>query len=149
MKHPQNLRWPVLTALALSATLAACGRQQDDELAAPRMDGPVAESNRGAKDADPREARQATVDSQMSAQQAAETTARVSSDMAITAKVNAALVADDELKAMQINVNTHDGQVTLTGKAPDPNARERATMLASNVDGVKIVNNQLVVTSAS
>jgi hyperosmotically inducible protein len=65
--------------------------------------------------------------------------------MAITAKVNAALAVDDKLKATQINVDTRDGQVTLTGQAPDANSRERATTLASAVDGVKQVNNQLVV----
>jgi len=65
--------------------------------------------------------------------------------MAITAKVNAALAVDDKLKATQINVDTREGQVTLTGQAPDAQSRERATTLVSAVDGVKNVNNQLVV----
>jgi hyperosmotically inducible protein len=65
--------------------------------------------------------------------------------MAITAKVNAALAVDDKLKATQINVDTREGQVTLTGQAPDAQSRERATTLVSAVDGVKQVNNQLVV----
>jgi len=145
MKQPHTLRWPVLTALALSALLSACGKQRDDELAAnQRLDGAAADLKQAANDVR-RDAQQSNVDAQVAANQAAETTARVSSDMAITAKVNAALVADDQLKATQINVDTRDGSVTLSGKAPDANARERATMLASSVNGVKQVNNQLVI----
>jgi len=140
-----TLRWPVLSALALSSLLAACGRQRDDELAAnQRLDDATNEVRQAAQDVR-RDAQQANVDAQVAANQAAETTARVSADMAITAKVNAALVGDDQLKASQINVDTRDGSVTLSGKAPDANARERATTLASNITGVKQVNNRLVV----
>jgi len=146
MKQPHTLRWPVLTALALSALLGACSRQRDDELAAnQRLDGAAADLKQAADDVR-RDAQQSNVDAQVAANQAAETTARVSADMAITAKVNAALVSDDQLKATQINVDTRDGSVTLSGKAPDANARERATMLASAINGVKQVNNQLVIT---
>ncbi|HEY9105407.1 MAG TPA: BON domain-containing protein [Roseateles sp.] len=118
----------LLAALAAAAALTACGRQQDDELAtAPRKDN------------------SAVADAEMSASHAADRTAQLTGDMAITAKVNAALVADDQLKATMINVDTRAGQVTLTGEAPDAKARERATTLASAVDGVKQVSNQLAI----
>lgn len=123
MKHPTAL----LAALAAAAALTACGKQADEDLnAGQRTDGAVSEA-RDTADGTRREARQAT------------------GDMTITAKVNAALVADDQLKSTQINIDTRDGQVTLTGQAPDAQSRERATTLASAVDGVKQVNNQLVV----
>lgn len=132
-------RLPLLGALALAAALTACGRQHDDSLgAAQRTDDSAAAARR--------EGSEVMGDARMSARDAADTTARVSTDMSITAKVNAALVADDKLKATQINVDTRDGQVTLSGEAPDAQSRERATTLAQAVDGVKQVNNQLVVT---
>jgi len=116
----------LLAALAAAAALTACGRAQDDELAAaPRQDNST------------------VADAEMSASQAADKTAQLTGDMTITAKVSAALVADDQLKATQINVDTRAGQVTLTGEAPDAKSRERATTLAAAVDGVKQVNNQL------
>jgi hyperosmotically inducible protein len=139
MKQPQStLRWPVLTALVLTAALGACSRHQDDDLTAgQRLDGAIADAKETARETQA-DAKQAVSEAETSA-------ARASTDMAITAKVNAALAVDDKLKATQINVDTRDGQVTLTGQAPDANSRERATTLASAVDGVKQVNNQLVV----
>jgi len=132
-------RLPLLGALAIAAALTACSRQQDDELSAgQRVDNATAEAKR--------DSRELMADARMSAHEAADKTAQVTSDMGITAKVNAALVADDQLKATQINVDTRDGQVTLSGQAPDAKSRERATTLAQAVDGVKQVNNQLVVT---
>ncbi len=126
-------RVPMLAALAVAAALTACSKHDDERTAGQKLDGAIAE------------AKQAMNDAEMSAKRAADTTAQVSSDVTITAKVNAALVADDKLKATQINVDTREGQVTLTGQAPDAQSRERATTLASAVDGVKQVNNQLVV----
>lgn len=125
---PQHLtRLPLFAAVAAAFALSACSKAPEEDMTAgQRVDETIA-------------------DAQMSASQAAATTAQVSTDMGITAKVNAALVADDQLKATQINVDTRDGQVTLSGKAPDALSRERATTLAAAVDGVKLVNNQLVV----
>jgi len=139
MKQPHStLRWPVLTALVLTAALGACSRHQDDDLTAgQRLDGAIADAKQTA--------RETTADAKQAVSEAETSAARASSDMAITAKVNAALAVDDKLKATQINVDTRDGQVTLTGQAPDATSRERATTLASAVDGVKQVNNQLVV----
>lgn len=66
-------------------------------------------------------------------------------DAVITTKVNAALTADDQLKAMRIDVDTEAGRVTLSGTAPDPTSRDRATLLAQAVDGVVAVENKLTV----
>lgn len=121
-----------LSALAVFTALtglSGCSRQADDEL-----------------DTRPRDA---AVVADTPTAPASQAQARAASDMGITAKVNAALVADDQLKATQINVDTRDGQVTLSGQAPDTASRERATTLAAAVDGVKQVNNQLVVSRSS
>lgn len=125
MNHSAT-RLTLLAVLSASA-LTACGKRGDDDVAAgQRPDSAVTRSADAAASA-VGNASQATT------------------DMAITAKVNAALAVDDKLKATQINVDTREGQVTLTGAAPDAQSRERATTLASAVDGVKQVNNQLVV----
>jgi hyperosmotically inducible periplasmic protein len=66
-------------------------------------------------------------------------------DTTITAAVRAQLMSDDMLRNMDISVTTERGQVTLEGNAPSADARERATNLASSVDGVNNVNNRLMV----
>lgn len=66
-------------------------------------------------------------------------------DAGITASVKTALAADPALSALQINVDTHDGVVTLSGPAPDEKARDRAAVLAAAPDGVHQVDNRLVV----
>ena len=66
-------------------------------------------------------------------------------DAAITVAVNAALAKDQQLNVLRINVQTVDGHVVLDGSAPDAAARQRATQLARNVDGVKSVDNRLAV----
>lgn len=64
-------------------------------------------------------------------------------DAAITASVNAELARDPGLSSLAIDVDTNGGQVVLKGRAPDADARERATQLASAVRGVTAVDNRL------
>lgn len=66
-------------------------------------------------------------------------------DAAITTALKGKYVLDDELKAHDINVDTVNGVVTLTGAAPSQPAIDRATSIAKTVDGVKDVQNQLTV----
>ena len=68
------------------------------------------------------------------------------SDAGITAAVKTALAADPALSALRIEVDTRDGVVTLAGPAPDEKARERAGVLAGAPEGVRSVDNRLVVT---
>lgn len=68
-------------------------------------------------------------------------------DAAITARVNASLIADDQLKASKIDVDTLSGEVTLRGEAPNAQAKDRAADLAMSVEGVKDVDNELTVSS--
>jgi hyperosmotically inducible protein len=70
-------------------------------------------------------------------------------DSMITTKVKAAIVAEPTLSAMPIKVKTNDGVVTLSGTIDTPDKAERAKQLAQTVDGVKTVNNELVVKSPS
>lgn len=137
-------RISLLSAVALAAALTACSKQEEDLTAGQRLDGAVADAKQAAAETR-QDAKEAMASAEASANKAAADASQATNDVGITAKVNAALVADDKLKATQINVDTREGMVTLTGKAPDAQSRERATTLASAVDGVKHVNNQLVV----
>jgi osmotically-inducible protein OsmY len=70
-------------------------------------------------------------------------------DSMITTKVKAAIVAEPALSAMDIKVKTSDGVVTLSGTIDTPDKAERAKQLAQTVDGVKTINNELIVKSSS
>ena len=68
-------------------------------------------------------------------------------DAAITTKVKAAVLAEPGLKSMDINVDTKDGVVVLTGTVNKPEDAMRAEQLAQSVDSVKSVQNHLTVRS--
>jgi hyperosmotically inducible protein len=66
-------------------------------------------------------------------------------DSAITTKVKAKLLEDQRLKGFGIDVDTHQGEVTLTGGVDTAESKSRASQLARSVDGVKRINNMLKV----
>jgi hyperosmotically inducible periplasmic protein len=66
-------------------------------------------------------------------------------DAGVTARVNAALVSDKPSNFTRIDVDTTNGVVALNGTVETPEQRARAEQLASRVDGVKRVINNLQV----
>ena len=64
-------------------------------------------------------------------------------DQRIAADVKSSLAGDVDLGSMKIDVHSKDGAVTLVGRAPDPDSRDRAGQLARGVQGVKSVDNLL------
>lgn len=69
-------------------------------------------------------------------------------DAALTAKVKAAIAADPGLgEALEIDVDTQDGVVTLTGSVHSPEEIERAALAARGVAGVRMVTNRLTLNS--
>ena len=76
---------------------------------------------------------------------AADKTATVAEDAAITAKVKAAILAEPGLKTLQINVDTKDATVTLTGNVDSDMLRDRAKQIAMSTEGVKNVVDNLSV----
>ena len=64
-------------------------------------------------------------------------------DGVITTKVKTALAGDPRTKAHQINVETRDGAVQLSGFVDTSEAKSTAEELARAVDHVKSVNNEL------
>jgi hyperosmotically inducible protein len=68
-------------------------------------------------------------------------------DAAITAAVKAAILAEPGLKVLKIDVHTRDGTVTLTGATESQERVERATQVASSVEGVKLVDNRIAIST--
>jgi osmotically-inducible protein OsmY len=66
-------------------------------------------------------------------------------DTVITGKVKAALIADADLKAREINVETFKGTVQLSGFVADPADIDKAVKVARDVHGVKAVKNDMIV----
>jgi hyperosmotically inducible periplasmic protein len=75
----------------------------------------------------------------------AETTGKVLEDAAVTAKVKSALIAEPNLKARSIDVDTTGGVVTLKGTTENAEQKQRAEQVAASVEGVRSVRNELVV----
>ncbi len=66
-------------------------------------------------------------------------------DTTITSKVKSELLLDDRVKGLAINVDTFQGNVTLTGGVKSQEQKDVAGRIASQVNGVKKVNNLLTV----
>jgi osmotically-inducible protein OsmY len=160
---------PATLALLGAVALSGCdrhdertaGQQLDSAVASASsaMDNAAADARQGAADLkadtqvamnDAREASANTADqASAKATEMGQKIEATVADATITTKVNAALAADDQLKATKINVDTKAGQVTLTGVAPDAQSLARASELAQAVDGVTNVVNRLTVDKTS
>ena len=63
-------------------------------------------------------------------------------DATITAKVKAKFAADSIVKALKVHVTTENGVVTLTGNVSDQKAADKIEKLASSIQEVQdVVNN--------
>jgi hyperosmotically inducible protein len=71
------------------------------------------------------------------------------SDPGITTAVKTKLTADDVVKAYQVDVDTREGVVTLTGSVDSSIAKTRAVELARATDGVKDIVDNIVVEERS
>lgn len=70
-------------------------------------------------------------------------------DAGITTDVKTKLAADDTVKAYQIDVDTQDKIVTLSGNVDTIAAREQAVLVARQADGVRDVVDNLRVADAA
>jgi osmotically-inducible protein OsmY len=70
-------------------------------------------------------------------------------NLALAARVIAALRRDPAVGKLGIDVVSADGAVTLFGTAPTAGDRERAAQVAAGVDGVRSVLNNLVIVAGS
>jgi osmotically-inducible protein OsmY len=72
-----------------------------------------------------------------------ESTGEFFDDTALTTKVKAALLADTEVSALRVNVETFKGVVQLSGFAKTYAEAHKAEQLARDVKGVKSVRNDI------
>ena len=71
------------------------------------------------------------------------TAGTIAKDAGITASVKSKLIRDKQIKALDIDVDTHSGIVTLNGHVPDEATQERAIKIAKGVEGVQSVESRL------
>lgn len=69
-------------------------------------------------------------------------------DGTLTAKIKAKMALDDTVKALDLNVDTTNGVVTVSGKVRSAAERERALALARETDGVRQVVDKTTMESA-
>lgn len=156
MNHPSNKGGPGLmlaAVLVLPALLAGCGDRDDGRTVGQRIDsalGRAGQAARGVREGGheaAQDARTAVMGAGREAREAASAAGAKIDDAAITSKVKSGLAADKDLSALSINVDTHEGVVTLRGTAPTVAARSRAGEIARHVKDVRAVENQLQVKS--
>jgi hyperosmotically inducible periplasmic protein len=81
----------------------------------------------------------------LSATAAESSAGRVLDDTAITTKVKAALASDANVSALKVHVKTYNGTVQLNGHVGSVDEKAAAETVASKVEGVKDVKNNLEV----
>jgi hyperosmotically inducible periplasmic protein len=141
--------------MAVLATLSGCGRVDTARTPQAALARP-ATAQRAAADALPGgpapaapaaagvQEKQAAVDGNVHSLGAAGGTSVLDPDVLISERVKAALASSPEVApTAQVDVSSRDGAVTLRGRVPDPQARERATEIARSIPNVKDVDNQL------
>lgn len=142
----QRLRQSIAVAAGIAAIsmLSACNKVDDSRTAGQKLDSAVVTvQKKGAELSE--DVRKAGQEAAKAAGDATASVADKAKDAAITTAVNAKLVADPSLSALKIDVDTFNGHVTLRGTAVDKIARDRASELASEVDGVVAVDNRLTI----
>lgn len=86
-----------------------------------------------------------TVQNNMSLQGAATTAGMKLDDSVVTTKVKTALLGDDQVKSRDIAVVTLKGEVQLSGFVDSQKQIDRAVVVATGVEGVTRVNNEMSV----
>ena len=136
----------ILATSAAAFALVACGQTEDTTTVGQKLDGAIAQTEQAAVNTQ-QDLQSAATDLQREGEKAVVAATDSATDLAITAKVKAALAADDELSAVGINVDTEGTVVSLQGPAPSQAAADRATVLVKAVDGVTDVKNMLTIAS--
>ena len=78
-----------------------------------------------------------------------ETGGQYADDTVITSKVKEAFLADPKVKTMEVNVETMQGVVQLSGFVDSSAMEHRAVRLAQGISGVKSVQDNMTVRSPS
>ena len=151
----------ILAVTALALGLAACG-PNDGQTAGQKLDNSIERTEQAAEQArvDAERAvenagqavsnaadatRDAASTAAIATQDAASDAMQAAGEAGITARVKTGLIAEAEISALKIDVDTMGTEVRLTGEVPSESAKERAGAIAQAVQGVTSVKNELVV----
>jgi hyperosmotically inducible periplasmic protein len=80
--------------------------------------------------------------------QAARVAEEAISDGSLTAKIKAKMALDDTVKALDLNIDTTDRVVTVSGRVRNKAEHERALALARETNGVKNVVDKMTIAGA-
>jgi hyperosmotically inducible protein len=138
-----------LAAVAIAATfLTGCDRAAEDRAADAAQEA-VRQTNRAlnkageiARDGS-QEAMQAARKAGEVAKEGAAEAGRMLGDGGLTARVKTALLADESVKAANIDVDSNSGVVTLSGRLSSQAEVDRAVEIVRGIDGVTQVENRL------
>src|SRR5258708_7480559 len=150
---PAVLFGVVLSVPALPHNNAPAGASYKNAPQSPNASPPASEG----KNAPPgqqmraagREMKGAGSDTAAAAKDTYHGTERAVKDTTITAEVKTALKRDPQVGSAEIHVKTAGGIVTLKGKVPSPDMAAHAAQVAEQSNGVKSVDNQLMVANSA
>lgn len=77
-----------------------------------------------------------------------QSTGEYADDAALTARVKAALLDDEQVKGTEFNVDVYQGKVTLSGVTDSASQAKRAEQIAKQTPGVKAVESAIRVSQA-
>jgi osmotically-inducible protein OsmY len=120
-----------LIASAAALTLLAACDKRDDQTVGQAIDQSVASAEKKADE------------SGQAIQRGGEKVADAAADASLTAKVKTALLSTPDVGGLKIDVDTKSGVVTLKGDVKSADEKSRAERVASAVEGVQSVVNDL------
>lgn len=128
---------PIAMLMAFTmVALSACSQQEQQE---------SREQARSTVEKATEATKEAASDAADYARDVAERTGDYLSDSAVTARIKAALFQADQVSAGDINVETINGHVVLSGVVATDAEADLAVQLAKGVEGVKSVENDIEV----
>jgi len=144
----------VAIAGALSLLIAGCGKNPEEQAAQPATTSQAPTTPESATTTEASGAAQpastaraadqtSTAEAEDTAKPATTSVGTTIDDSVITAKVKAALLADPDIKSFDIAVETHKGEVQLSGFVDNQKQIDQAIEIAKNVDGVTNVGNAM------
>lgn len=140
--------WSVFALIVAITTALAVSSRYETRTLGERLDSTVSQVESVGQQAQTAVAEVAASAATVSTNAAAAVSEAVD-DAAIQTRIVAAIVADPKLQSRKIDVKVNAGHVSLRGLAPSNADKDRAGSIASAVEGVTEVNNQLLVASAS
>lgn len=71
----------------------------------------------------------------------------IASDAKITSEINLKMISDSRVKALQVDVDTFEGVVTLSGEVPTQTSHMAVIEIAKSVRGVRRIEDKVRVSS--